>query len=66
MLRLRQASANYSLGSYGVIVLGVDEDNRAWTTSSGLCVNQAVTIEVGNSTRGPQWLVFDYVLNRLI
>ena len=64
--RSRQASANYNLGSDGVIVLGVDESNRAWTTSSGWCDNQAVTIEVGNSTRWPQWLVSDYVLNRLI
>lgn len=64
--RSRQASANYNLGSDGVIVIGVDEANRAWTTSSGWCDNQAVTIEVGNSTRGPQWLVSDYVLNRLI
>lgn len=62
----RQASANYNLGSDGVIVLGVDESNRAWTTSSSWCDNRAVTIEVGNSTRGPQWLVSDYVLNRLI
>ncbi|MDU6547488.1 MAG: N-acetylmuramoyl-L-alanine amidase [Anaerococcus vaginalis] len=62
----RRASANYNLGSDGVIVLGVDESNRAWTTSSGWCDNRAVTIEVGNSTRGPQWLVSDYVLNRLI
>ncbi len=64
--RSRQASANYNLGSDGVIVLGVDESNRAWTTSSSWCDNRAVTIEVGNSTRGPQWLVSDYVLNRLI
>lgn len=62
----RRASANYNLGSDGVIVLGVDERNRAWTTSSSWCDNRAVTIEVGNSTRGPQWLVSDYVLNRLI
>ena len=64
--RSRRASANYNLGSDGVIVLGVDESNRAWTTSSSWCDNRAVTIEVGNSTRGPQWLVSDYVLNRLI
>lgn len=62
----RQASSNYNLGSDGVIVLGVDERNRAWTTSSPWCDNRAVTIEVGNSTRGPQWLVSDYVLSRLI
>lgn len=64
--RSRQASANYNLGSDGVIYLGVDEQNRAWTTSSSWCDNRAVTIEVGNSTRGPQWLVSDYVLSRLI
>ena len=64
--RSRRASANYNLGSDGVIVLGVDESNRPWTTSSSWCDNRAVTIEVGNSTRGPQWLVSDYVLNRLI
>lgn len=64
--RSRRASAYYNLGSDGVIVLGVDESNRAWTTSSSWCDNRAVTIEVGNSTRGPQWLVSDYILNRLI
>lgn len=62
----RKASANYCLGSDGIIILGVDESNRAWTTSSAWCDNRAVTIEVGNSTRGPQWLVSDYVLGRLI
>ncbi len=64
--RSRQASANYNLGSDGVIVLGVDEGNRAWTTSSSWCDNRAVTIEVGNSTCAPQWLVSNYVLKRLI
>lgn len=62
----RQASSNYNLGSDGVIVLGLDEANRAWTTSSSWCDNQAITIEVGNSTRGPQWLVSDFVLSRLV
>lgn len=54
--RARRASANYNLGSDGVIVLGVDEANRAWTTSSSWYDNRAVKIEVENSTRGPQWL----------
>ena len=62
----RRASANYCLGSDGVIVLGVDESNRAWTTSSAWCDNRAVTIEVGNFTGGPKWLISDYVMNRLI
>lgn len=64
--RSRQASANYNLGSDGVLILGVDEANRAWTTSSSWCDNRAVTIEVGNSTGGPQWLVSDRIIEKLI
>ena len=64
--RSRQASANYNLGSDGVLILGVDEANRAWTTSSGWCDNRAVTIEVGNSTGGPRWLVSDRIIEKLI
>lgn len=66
MPRQRQASANYMIGSDGKIILGVDEKNRAWTTSSAWCDNRAITIEVGNSTRGVNWEVSDFVLNRLI
>ncbi len=62
----RKASSNYCLGSDGVIILCVDEQNRAWTTSSSWCDNRAVTIEVGNSTCAPQWLISNYVLKRLI
>ncbi|WP_311370301.1 N-acetylmuramoyl-L-alanine amidase [Anaerococcus hydrogenalis] len=64
--RQRQASSNYMIGSDGKIILGVDETNRAWTTSSSWCDNRAITIEVGNSTRGVNWEVSDFVLNRLI
>lgn len=53
--RQRQASSNYMIGSDGKIILGVDETNRAWTTSSSWCDNRAITIEVGNSTRGVNW-----------
>lgn len=62
----RGASANYNLGSDGIIVLGVYEENRAWTTSSSWCDNRAITIEVGNSTREPNWEISDFVLNKLI
>lgn len=64
--RSRKASANYNLGSDGVLILGVDEANRAWTTSSSWCDNRAVTIEVGNSTGGPRWLVSDRIIEKLI
>lgn len=62
----RRASANYNLGSDGVLILGVDEANRAWTTSSNWCDQRAVTIEVGNSTRGPRWMISDSVMKKLI
>lgn len=64
--RNRQASCNYGVGSDGKIVLVVDECNRAWTTSSEWCDNRAVTIETSNSQYGGNWLVSDFVLNRLI
>lgn len=64
--RQRQASSNYIIGSDGKIILGVDKKNRAWTTSSPWCDNRAITIEVGNSTRGPNWEISDFVLDRLI
>lgn len=64
--RNRQASCNYGIGNDNRIVLVVDEENRAWTTSSAWCDNRAVTIEVSNSQYGGNWLVSDRVLNTLI
>lgn len=64
--RSRKASCNYGLGSDAKIVLVVDEDNRSWCTSSSWCDNRAVTIEVSNCQYGGNWLVSDFVLNRLI
>ena len=51
----RNASANYCIGVNGDIVCCVDEDNRAWTSSSAWNDCQAITIEVSNSKTGGNW-----------
>lgn len=45
----RQASSNYCIGVNGDIAMSVDEDDRAWTSSSGWNDRQAITIECGNT-----------------
>lgn len=44
----RQASSNYCIGIDGDIAMSVDEDDRAWTSSSGWNDRQAITIECGD------------------
>lgn len=46
----RQASSNYCIGIDGDIAMSVDEDDRAWTSSSGWNDRQAVTIECANQS----------------
>lgn len=53
----RGASANYGVGNDGRIGLYVPEDKRAWTSSSALNDNRAVTIEVSNSAAYYPWPV---------
>lgn len=62
----RQASANYIVGSDGTIVMSVEEANRAWTSGSATNDNQAITIEVCNSTGAPEWKVSDKALETVI
>ena len=44
----RQASSNYGIGSDGRVACYVDEDTRAWTSSSGWNDRKAITVEVAN------------------
>lgn len=44
----RQASSNYCIGYGGDIAMSVDEDDRAWTSSSGWNDRKAITIECAN------------------
>lgn len=62
----REVSANYGIGSDGRIALYVEEKNRAWTTASAWCDNQAITIEVANDAGEPGWHVSDEALESLI
>lgn len=51
----RRASANYGIGDDGTIICYVDEDNRAYTSSSKSNDCQAITVEVSNCLRGGEW-----------
>lgn len=62
----REASANYYIGSDGVICSGVAENRRAWTSSSKWNDQRAITIEVANNSGDPGWTVSDAAYNSLI
>lgn len=62
----RQASSNYGVGTDGRIGLYVDESRRAWTSSNRNNDNVAVTIEVANDSRDPDWHVSDKALESTI
>ena len=48
----RQASSNYGIGSDGRIGVYVEEENRAWTSSSSANDNRAITFECANLADG--------------
>lgn len=58
----REVSANYCVGYDGDIAVSVDEDRRAWTSSSRENDYAAVTIEVSNDGGAPDWHVSDKAL----
>lgn len=61
----RTVSANYALGNDGTLILAVDEDRRAWTSSSAFWDGRAVTIEVANSVAGGSYPVSDATFHKL-
>ena len=62
----RQASSNYGVGTDGRIGLYVDEANRSWCSSSRENDHRAITIEVANDSREPDWHVSDKALESTI
>lgn len=48
----RKASSNYGIGSDGRIGVYVEEENRAWTSSSAANDNRAITFECANLRGG--------------
>ena len=62
----RKASSNYGIGSDGRIGLYVNESERSWCSSNKANDDRAVTIEVANDGREPDWHVSDKALDSLI
>lgn len=62
----RQASSNYGIGTDGRIGCYVPEEYRAWTSSNANNDQQAITIEVANSSVGGDWPVSDAAWNSLV
>lgn len=62
----RAASSNYCIGNDGSIVCSVEEENRAWTSSSPSNDCQAITVEVSNSSTGGEWPVSEAAWNALV
>lgn len=62
----RGASANYGIGNDGTIACYVEEQNRAYTSSSANNDCQAITIEVSNSSTGGNWPISDAAWNSLV
>lgn len=61
----RNASANYYINGKN-IVCGVSEDRRAWTSGSPTNDYKAITIEVANSTKSPDWKISNDSYNSLV
>jgi len=57
------ASCNYAIGSDGRVGLGVEETKRAWTTSSSVNDNEAITFEIANNSGAPDWRMSDAAIN---
>ena len=62
----RKASSNYGVGTDGRVGLYVDESRRSWCSSNSKNDNKAITIEVANDSREPNWHVSDIALAKLI
>lgn len=62
----RNASSNYGIGNDGTIACYVEEENRAWTSSSRSNDCQAVTVEVSDCEIGGEWRISDAAWNSLV
>lgn len=62
----RKASSNYGIGNDGTIACYVEEENRAYTSSSKSNDCQAITVEVSNCEVGGEWKISDAAWNSLV
>ena len=61
----RQTSSNYGIGADGRVALYVNESDRAWTSSSSLNDQRAVTVECASATQDP-YTFYSVVYDKLI
>lgn len=59
----KEVSANYTISNEGRITLVVDEDRRAWTSSSSHWDGRSITVEIENQSAGGDWPISDAALN---
>ena len=59
-------SANFYIGSDGVICAGVAENRRAWTSSSSWNDHRAITVEVANIKGKPNWEISEAAYKSLV
>lgn len=64
--RSRNASSNYGIGTDGRIGMYVEEKDRSFCSSNYENDNRAITIEVANDGKGPDWHVSDLALEATI
>lgn len=57
------SSTGYAIGTDGRIGLGVEETNRAWTSSSPVNDHEAITFEIANNGGEPDWRMSDAAIN---
>lgn len=62
----RRASSNYGIDSTGRVGMYVEEKDRAWTSSSSANDQRAVTIEVADNAKAPNWGCSDKAMSKLI
>ena len=62
----RQASSNYGIGSDGRIACYAPEEYRSWCSNSRANDDRAITIEVANDGREPDWHISDAAITSLI
>lgn len=57
MMGAKEVSANYVIGNGGELIGVVDEEYRAWTSSSAAWDGRAITVEVCNETLAPGYTI---------
>lgn len=62
----KRASSNYGIDSSGRVGLYVEEKDRAWTSSSAANDQRAITIEVADNAKAPNWGCSDKAMSKLI